>query len=61
MSGLALSICIATISFIGALVLVFLAYKSAKKDALNKIKNTNQNLSIKSNHPKHSKSLGLAK
>jgi len=61
MNAVLLSIVIASISFIGAIIVTFLAYKSARKNALHKIKQTNNKLFNNSETPKHNKSLNLAK
>ena len=47
MNSLILTICIASLALIGVIILIVLAYKAAKKDAMNRINAINSNLSIK--------------
>jgi hypothetical protein len=61
MNALVLSVCIAALSLIGAIIVTFFAWKSAKKNALIKIKQTNSKLSNDTETAKRNKSLSLAK
>ena len=61
MSAYILSIAITGICFLGAIVLVALAFRSAKKNALDKIKSINSKLSNKIENAKPNKAFTLAK
>jgi Na+-transporting methylmalonyl-CoA/oxaloacetate decarboxylase gamma subunit len=61
MSAITFSILIAAMSFIGAVILSVLAYRAAKKSAINKIKHTNSRLSATIEKTKNAKAFTLAK
>jgi len=61
MSALVLSISIAVICFAGAIIVAILAFRSAKRNALNKIKSINSKLSNSTQNTKGNKAFTLAK